>query len=249
MAGLLVSVCTRRSAHTPLTYESVDSNGSYTQYCDLARQYDPVPSPNTTNALPNGTAVHPYQGSNIGTFLEPYGKHSLLAWMTENWISNSGPNADLWAHEFSKHATCFSTFDLPCYGPQYREHEDVVDYFETAIGYQKKYPTWQWLAKHSILPSNTTGYSRLQLEDALTAEHGAVPYVGCGGPRYNETAAGRAAQSTDSGRTVLSEVWYYMHVQGRPRSHVYVPVDQTGSSGCTNATGGVWYYQPTQAAS
>jgi ribonuclease T2 len=30
-------------------------NGSYTQYCDLNRQYDPTPSPNTTNALPNGT--------------------------------------------------------------------------------------------------------------------------------------------------------------------------------------------------
>lgn len=29
-------------------------NGSYTQYCDLSRQYDPEPSPNTTNGLPNG---------------------------------------------------------------------------------------------------------------------------------------------------------------------------------------------------
>ena len=31
-------------------------NGSYTQYCDLNRQYDPTPSPNTTNSLPNGTS-------------------------------------------------------------------------------------------------------------------------------------------------------------------------------------------------
>ena len=30
-------------------------NGSFTQYCDLERQYDPFPSPNTTNGLPNGT--------------------------------------------------------------------------------------------------------------------------------------------------------------------------------------------------
>lgn len=29
-------------------------NGSFTQYCDLSRQYDPVPSPNTTNGLRNG---------------------------------------------------------------------------------------------------------------------------------------------------------------------------------------------------
>lgn len=29
-------------------------DGSYTQYCDLNRQYDPNPSPNTTNGLANG---------------------------------------------------------------------------------------------------------------------------------------------------------------------------------------------------
>ncbi|KAI5365030.1 Putative ribonuclease T2 [Septoria linicola] len=225
-------------------------NGSYGQYCDkdFSRQYDPIPSPNTTNGLPNGTVVPPYTGPNIGTFLEPFGKFDLLAWMNKYWISQSGPNADFWAHEFSKHATCFSTFDVPCYGPEYRKHEEVVDFFETAIGYYKKYPTWEWLAKHSILPRNSTGYSKARLENALTAEHGAVPYVGCSGPRYNETEAGRAANSTDSGRTVLSEIWYYMHVYGRPQEHNYVPVDQTSKSGCTNATNGVWYYEPTKSA-
>ncbi|EME82494.1 uncharacterized protein MYCFIDRAFT_189121 [Pseudocercospora fijiensis CIRAD86] len=202
-------------------------NGSYTQYCDLSRQYDPVPSPNTTNGLPNGTVVPPYNGSNIGTFLEPFGKYDLLAWMNKYWISQTGPNADFWGHEFSKHATCFSTFDVPCYGPKYQQHEEVVDFFETAIGYYQKFSTWEWLAKHGITPSNSTGYSRVQLENALAAEHGAVPYVGCSGPRYNDTAAGKAAKSTDTGRTVLSEVWYYMHVFGRPQDHRYVPVDQT----------------------
>ncbi|GIZ47561.1 hypothetical protein CKM354_001064900 [Cercospora kikuchii] len=221
-------------------------NGSYTQYCDLDRQYDPVPSPNTTNGLPNGTVVPPYTGPNIGTFLEPFGKYDLLAWMEKYWISNYGPNADFWAHEFSKHATCYSTFDIPCYGPQYVQHQEVVDFFETTIWYYKQYPTWEWLSKHSILPSNSTGYSKVDLENALAAEHGAVPYVGCSGPRYNETEAGRRENSTDSGRTVLSEVWYYMHTYGRPQDRRYVPVDQTSRSGCTNATGGVWYYEPTK---
>ena len=108
-------------------------NGSYTQYCDLNRQYDPSPSPNTTNGLPNGTVVPPYNGSSIDTFLEPFGKYDLLAYMNTYWISQGSPNGDFWGHEFSKHATCFSTFDVPCYGPQYVEHEDVVDFFQTVM--------------------------------------------------------------------------------------------------------------------
>ena len=32
-------------------------NGSFTQYCDLNRQYDPSPSPNTTNGLSNGSSI------------------------------------------------------------------------------------------------------------------------------------------------------------------------------------------------
>lgn len=80
-------------------------NGSFTQYCDLNRQYDPSPSPNTTNGLSNGTPVPPYKGPNIGTFLEPFGKYDLLEYMNKYWISQGSPNYDFWGHEFSKHAT------------------------------------------------------------------------------------------------------------------------------------------------
>lgn len=44
-------------------------NGSYTQYCDLSRQYDPIPSPNTTTGTPDGTPVPPYNGKNISFVL------------------------------------------------------------------------------------------------------------------------------------------------------------------------------------
>ncbi|EME43417.1 hypothetical protein DOTSEDRAFT_153940 [Dothistroma septosporum NZE10] len=220
-------------------------NGSYTQYCDLNRQYDPYPSPNTTNGLPNGTVVPPYKGPNIGTFLEPFGKYDLLAWMNNYWIAQTGPNYDFWGHEFSKHATCYSTFDVPCYGPEYIQHEDVVDFFETAISYYLKFPTYQWLSKHGILPSNSTGYSKRAIVDALTQESGAVPYLGCSGPRYNDTAAGKAANTTDTGRTEVSEVWYFMHAYGRPQNGHTVPVDSTTISPCTNATNAVRYYQTT----
>jgi len=52
------------------------------------------------------------------------------------------------------------------------------------------------------------------LQTALTKASGAVPYLGCSGPRYNTTAAGKG--SMDNGYTQLSEVWYYMYVYPYP---------------------------------
>ncbi|QIX01458.1 hypothetical protein AMS68_006975 [Peltaster fructicola] len=221
-------------------------NGSYTQYCDLSRQYDPVPSPNTTNGLKNGTVVPPYTGPNISTFLEPFGKYDLLAYMNKYWISQGQPNADFWGHEFSKHATCYSTFQTECYGPGYRQHEDVIDFFETVVQYYEEFPTYDFLADHDIVPSNTTTYSLASFESALKEEYGEVPYLGCSGPRFNETAAGR--NSTDNGRTVLSEVWYYMHVRGRPQNLDYEVTAQTGKSNCAQAAGAIHYYEPTPSS-
>jgi ribonuclease T2 len=185
-------------------------NGSFTQYCDLNRQYDPIPSPNTTTGKPGGTPVPPYNGSNIGTFLEPFGKFDLLAYMNTYWIAQNQDNPGFWGHEFSKHATCFSTFNVPCYGPEYRKHEDVVDFFETVVKYQKRVPTFKWLEKAGIKPSNSTQYTYSDIRDTLAKKHGAVPYIGCSGPRYNTTEAGM--NGTDSGFTRVTEVWYYEYV-------------------------------------
>nr|POE87395.1 ribonuclease trv [Quercus suber] len=214
-------------------------NGSFTQYCDLNRQYDPSPSPNTTNGLPNGTVVPRYTGPSIGTFLEPFGKFDLLAYMNkwEGRVRNG-------IHKTDAANRCFSTFDLPCYGPEYVEHEDVVDFFQTVIRFYKNRPTWGWLSAKGIRPSNTTTYTLSNIQSALTKGYGVTPYVGCSGPRYNETVAGR--NSTDNGRTQLSEVWYYLHVYGRPQDGQGVPVNVTGSpSSCAKAEGAVHYYERT----
>jgi hypothetical protein len=130
--------------------------------------------------------------------------------MNKYWINQGADNPSFWGHEFSKHATCFSTFDVPCYGPEYVEHQEVVEFFETAIQYYRRLPTWGWLSQAGIKPSNTTTYSIGQFQTALASSYGALPYIGCSGPRFNETAAG--ANSTDNGRTQISEVWYYFHV-------------------------------------
>lgn len=171
-----------------------------------SRQYDPVPSPNTTTGTPTGTPVPPYTGPSISTFLAPLGRADLLSWMTRYWVAQAQPSADFWAHEFSKHATCYSTFDVPCYGPTYAEHAEVADFFATAAAFYRALPTHAWLAAAGIVPSNTTAYALADVQDVLAAAFGAVPYIACAGERFNETAAGQG--SSDSGFTALSEVWY-----------------------------------------
>jgi ribonuclease T2 len=131
--------------------------------------------------------------------------------MNKYWINQGAPNADFWGHEFSKHGTCMSTYDAPCYGPSYVEHEEVVDFFESAIHYYQRLPTWGWLSAANIRPSNSTNYTLSDFQSALKEGYGALPFLGCSGPRYNNTAAG--AGSKDTGFTVLSEVWYYFNVR------------------------------------
>jgi ribonuclease T2 len=103
-------------------------NGSFTQYCDFSRQFDPNPSPSTTN----GETVPPYKGPGIDTFIKAFGRFDLLDFMNTFWINQGDTNARFWAHEFSKHATCFSTYDVNCYNP-YVLHEDVIDFFEVRL--------------------------------------------------------------------------------------------------------------------
>lgn len=130
--------------------------------------------------------------------------------MNKYWVNQGASNDEFWAHEFSKHATCYSTFDVPCYGPEYVEHEEVMEFFETAIMYYLRVPTYKWLEEAGIVPSNVTGVSLGDVQGALAKAYGATPYIGCSGPRYNTTEAGQG--SNDGGRTVISEVWYYSHV-------------------------------------
>ena len=67
--------------------------------------------------------------------------------MSKYWINQGAPNSDFWAHEFSKHATCTSTFDLACYA-DYKKNQDVVDFFDAVIRAFKQYPTFDMLASY-----------------------------------------------------------------------------------------------------
>src|ERR1700760_2347012 len=115
-----------------------------------------------------GTVVPAYTGNTtVADFLTTLGKLDLLAYMKKFWINQGASNAALWAHEFSKHATCFSTFDVPCYGPSYVQHEEIADFYETVIKYYQRLPTWTWLSQAGIKPSNSTNYTISDIQTAL----------------------------------------------------------------------------------
>lgn len=199
---------------------------------------------------PDGTTVEPWNGAAISEFLKPFGKLDLLAFMNRHWIAQNQPNSDFWAHEFSKHATCFSSFDVECYGPQYRVREEVPDFFETVVAYHQSLPTWGWLRAKQIAPSNETRYSLTAIRDALTEGYGKTPYISCTGPAYNTTEAGNG--SKDQGKTVLSEVWYYHHVFGRVQRNQpwRVNADVAGGSlsNCAIAPDSIWYYERSEGS-
>ncbi|KAI2628438.1 ribonuclease T2 family protein [Xylaria nigripes] len=221
-------------------------DGSYTQYCDLSRQYDPAPNPTTTTGTANGTIVPPWTGKPVQKFLEKFSKFDLLAYMNKYWVAQNQPNTDFWAHEFSKHGTCYSSFDKECYGPKYVEQEELADFFSTVITFYQRLPTWSWLAEDGITPSNTTSYTLSDIHTVLGSRFGQRPWVGCGGPKYNETEAGKG--SSDNGGTVLNEMYYYYHVWGRVQDANGIPLDASigGSiSSCATSPGAIWYYERT----
>ncbi|KAJ7596651.1 ribonuclease T2 [Mycena floridula] len=196
-------------------------DGSFEQYCDSSRQYDPTPAP---SVLPDGTVVAPWTGPSIDTFVKQFGRADLLDYMGKYWINQGAPNTDFWAHEFSKHATCTSTFDVACYGSSYRKHQDVVNFFDAVIRAFKQYPTFDMLASFGIVPSNRTSYTRTDILNALKSQTAATPFLGC------------------KNGTILSEVWYFNHVYGTEQYGTYKTLDSTTPSSC-NATGPIWYYE------
>lgn len=81
------------------------------------------------------------------------------------------------------------------------------------------------------MPSNTTTYTLSQLQKALHAQTGAVPFLGCGGT------------GASGNRTILNEVWYFNHVLGTGQYGVFKPIDSTTTSTCAQT--GIRYLERT----
>jgi ribonuclease T2 len=134
-------------------------------------------------------------------------------------------------HRFSKHATCTSTFDVACYGPNYKKNQDVVDFFQAVVRAYQQFPTYDFLASAGILPSNKTAYALADIQQAIASQTGAVPYLGCSGANH----------------TQLSEVWYFSHVYGTGQFGKFKVIDSTSKSSC-NTTQNIWYYERTPSS-
>lgn len=98
-----------------------------------------------------------------------------------------------------------------------------------------------------IVPSNTTAYQLGDLQNALKARTGGIPYVGCG-----------------NNGTVLQEVWYFNHVCGpvsystrrcqitgangaKVQSGRFKALDSVTKSSCSS-TDGIYYYERTSTS-
>ncbi|KAG8749186.1 ribonuclease T2-like [Serendipita sp. 396] len=197
-------------------------DGTFESYCDFDRVYDVKPNPATVK----GKKVPPYSGPTIDTFITDFGRSDLLNFMKKFWVSQGSSDASFWAHEFSKHGTCFSTFDTKCYS-DYKEHEDVINFFDTVSRAYLKYPTYTWLETAQIVPSNTVTYTLSAIEGALREGSGAMPYLGCKG-------------------STLTEVWYYSHAKGQVQDVDLVPVEATDKSKCPES--GIRYPERKQGS-
>lgn len=82
--------------------------------------------------------------SNIGDVLENFGQYDLLEYMDSYWKGINGDES-LWMHEWAKHGTCVSTLEPKCYGDDYLETEEVVDYFAKAVETFHRLPTYKVL--------------------------------------------------------------------------------------------------------
>lgn len=84
--------------------------------------------------------------------------------MQTNWVSNDDSNEKFWEHEWSKHGTCVSTLAPSCYGDNYQQYEDMIDFFQTAVDLHQQYNIYQALANAGYSPGNS--YQLSDLEDA-----------------------------------------------------------------------------------
>jgi ribonuclease T2 len=132
--------------------------------------------------------------------------------------ATNGSDADLWAHEWSKHGTCMSTLRPQCYD-YYSRAQELVDFFTATVRLSQTLPTFQFLDACGIKPSSNTTYALADIENCLAKATGdQVPHLGC---------------SADGN---LNEVWYYFYWAGRIKDGSVVRTNSTFPSKCP-ATG------------
>ena len=65
-----------------LKLRMLSCTSTYGQYCDLSRQYDPLP----LTTLSDGTIVPNYTGPGVDTFVREFGREDLLEWSGSYYV-------------------------------------------------------------------------------------------------------------------------------------------------------------------
>lgn len=174
--------------------------GSYNQFCNPDWEFS--------------------DSDNIPDILSLFGQDDLLNTMQTYWISNSGLPESLWEHEFNKHGTCFNTIAPSCFTGDYQQYQNAVAYFQRVVDVWNTLPTYSFLLAAGIEPSTDGQYALLDIQDALSSNHGGKEvYIGCR-------------------NGAISEVWYFHNVKGNILNGQLLPVDSVTLSKCPE---NVWY--------
>jgi ribonuclease T2 len=167
--------------------------------------------------------------TNITSILRHYGQDDLLAFMDRYWLAARGPHAHLWAHEYTKHATCVNTLAPGCYGASHTPGLEVVDYFTRAAALFRTLDTSLALERARIVPHPTAAYALAEVRAALERFAGGRVVLRCTGPRAD----------------VLHEVWYVFFVQGSLQTGQFVPAQElVGADGDGGNCAGEVRYLP-----
>lgn len=180
----------RRNWHRPDLCD-----GTYDAYCKMAPRFN-----------------------NITDILSAYNQSDLLTFMDRYWVADRGSNANLWMHEYNKHATCINTLSPACYGSAYTTGAEVVDYFTRATGLFKLLDTYTALSLKGIVPHSRKHYPLEDVRAILEQFSGGKVVLRCGGRRHDE----------------LHEAWYVYFVQGSLQRGQFVPAQDYGKHGDAN---------------
>lgn len=139
----------------------------------------------------------------------------LLLKIETSWKNFNGDDELLWVHEFNKHATCIKTIRPECYGDEFVKDRNVYDFLKIAVNLYEKYPTFDFLGAHGIVPSLTQTYTFEEIDSALSAGFGGHSvFFKCN--RYQ----------------ALQEVWYFHNLQGPLTDENFVQIPAMMHSNC-----------------
>ena len=132
--------------------------------------------------------------TNITEILQAAGADETLEIMQKYWKDYKGDDESFWEHEWSKHGTCISTLDPPCYA-DYQPTEEVPIFFNRTVSLFQSLPSYDFLSEAGITPSTSKTYTSAEIQAALSKHHGQEVYLGCSGG-------------------ALNEIWYFFNVRG-----------------------------------